>query len=75
VLERYSRSLSRALTTLYPHHDWEEWRFSRKTPRGFWADIKNQRRFLQSVGKKIGVMSMEDWYRVELKSIATQSCP
>eukprot|EP01122_Echinamoeba_exundans_P013866 TRINITY_DN6123_c0_g1_i2.p1 TRINITY_DN6123_c0_g1~~TRINITY_DN6123_c0_g1_i2.p1 ORF type:complete len:408 (-),score=47.96 TRINITY_DN6123_c0_g1_i2:418-1641(-) len=75
VLERYSRSLSRALSSLYPDHSWEEWRFNRKTPRGFWNDVKNQRRFLQSVGKKIGVVSMEDWYRVELKSVAAQSLP
>lgn len=73
-MERYSRSLSKTLSAVYSQHEWEEWKFNKKTPHGFWNDLKNQRRFWDSVGRELGISSMAGWYAVETKNIAPHGC-
>ena len=29
----------------FPEHEWLEWKFENKTPKGFWDNIENQRRY------------------------------
>jgi hypothetical protein len=60
---QYEDSVWRLLTTVYPSHDWQEWRFTR-VPVGFWDDPKGQHKFLSHVAKLHGIKSMSDWYRL-----------
>lgn len=59
----YKNSVSAALAEAFPEHIWEEWKFG-QTPRGFWREIQHQKRFLQSLYKKLDLHSLEDWYLV-----------
>ncbi len=61
---QYNFSPSLLLQTVYPEFQWLPWKFQ-KTSRNFWESVKNQRIFLDWLGKKLGVTSMEDWYNVK----------
>ena len=51
------------MTTVYPEHKWLPWKFE-TCPRNFWADIKNQREFMDWAGKELKLQDMSDWYNV-----------
>jgi hypothetical protein len=59
---RYNGSLYTALKKLYPHHNWDPTKFSR-TPQGHWSSLPNQKEFLDGIGKKLGVQTLDDWYK------------
>jgi hypothetical protein len=62
--------MARLLAKLYPEHSWVLWKFQ-KVPVSFWADITNQRELLDSVGRDIGVKTLEDWYKIPLSKITS----
>jgi len=64
----YYRCFSEMLRSLYPDYDWQEWLFT-NAPHGFWRVPENQRRFMEWVGRKMGVCRWEDWYRVARKDV------
>ncbi|MCP4661704.1 MAG: hypothetical protein GY856_40400 [bacterium] len=51
------------------NYDWKEWFFN-VSPRGFWHDPKNVRRFLDWLGEELGFQSMEDWYQLTIEDVA-----
>lgn len=63
VLVRFGSCTSRLVMEHFPEHDWKPWRFN-KTPKTFWADAKNRRRYLEWLGEQLGYESYEDWYQV-----------
>jgi len=63
-LDLYGRSLSKLLTVVYPHHPWDLSRFASK-PRHYWTSLENQKRFMDELGRKIGVKELDDWYCVQ----------
>jgi len=60
LLRKYDGSLSKLLRTLYPNHKWEIARFSHR-PRNYWNAPDNQKRFMDDLGKKIGINSEADF--------------
>jgi hypothetical protein len=57
------------LKALYPDHEWKIWRFS-ATPKGFWADVNNQRAFFEHVAEVRGFKNKDDWYTITRADIA-----
>lgn len=64
---------------VYKDHEWLPWMFEHAT-RGFWDDKQNQvvfvdwlgkcsKYFVILVGKKLGIKSMEDWYKLQQKDL------
>jgi hypothetical protein len=51
MLQKYGGSVYSAVSTIYPNHQWLEWKFSSLRP-SFWNERDNQRRFLQWVMKE-----------------------
>ncbi len=66
LLTRYNYSLLRIFSSLFPEHDWKPWLF-RWTPRGFWDQPENRRRYMLWLGEQLGFRKMEDWYRVRVR--------
>jgi hypothetical protein len=56
---------------VYSNHQWKKWRFNR-CPRGFWANINNQKECFDGIGRELGVEVLEDWYRIHSKQVAAQ---
>src|SRR5690242_17551671 len=52
---------------LDPHED-HSW-LSQVLPDIFWNDIKNQRQFMDWLGKKFGFTRSNDWYKITFKQI------
>jgi hypothetical protein len=59
----YKDNIRTALRTLYPHHEWLDWKFS-SVARGFWSSTDNQRAFLAWVGNQLGFKDLSGWYSV-----------
>jgi hypothetical protein len=51
-----------------PDHDWQEWRFVTST-KHLWDNVENHRRFIEWVGKKLGVEELKDWYGVSAEQV------
>ena len=45
LFNRYKRSPSKMLSSVYNEHSWNLWKFEH-TPRGFWNQIENQKNYL-----------------------------
>jgi len=55
-------SLEAALTTVYPEYRWDSARFltpGKLRKNGFWADVNNQRQFLDTIGRELGVTQVQ----------------
>jgi hypothetical protein len=66
LLNTYGYSPSRALAAVYPQYKWEPWKFL-NVPKYFWQHPTNQRNYLNSLGNKLGVKTLEDWYMFLMK--------
>lgn len=42
ALSKYNSSLYKALSTIYPQHQWIAWKFDEPLPWGFWSEKSNQ---------------------------------
>lgn len=62
-------SLGAALTTVFPHHSWEIWRFER-VPNGFWESRQNRRAFFEQIYKNLEFQSWEEWYTIRIEVLA-----
>jgi len=65
LLAEYKGVLSTLLAAVFPQHQWDPLKFDR-APRKYWADIENQRLFLNNLSKKLGFKEgdREAWYKV-----------
>lgn len=63
LLEIFGNSVSSALMAAYPEHEWKLFRFE-VVPRGYWSNDKNVQEYLLWLGDKLGLETMEDWYKV-----------
>ncbi|MCP4659821.1 MAG: hypothetical protein GY856_30835 [bacterium] len=64
LLALYGNRISALVRGNFPEYDWHDWLFN-KTPVGFWGNPKNQRRYLEWLGRKLGFERPEDWYQVK----------
>jgi hypothetical protein len=64
VLEQHwNRSAIGAVKECFPDYDWKEWLF-RISPRHFWKDPRNHRRYMKWLGQALGIRRPSDWYGV-----------
>jgi len=59
----YDSTVSAAVKSYLPDYDWKEWMFD-KTPKGFWSQRKNRRRYMLWLGAALGFQTRDDWYAV-----------
>jgi len=57
----YDSTVSAAIKAYLPDYDWKEWMFD-KTPKGFWDQRKNRRRYMLWLGNELGLKTREAWY-------------
>jgi hypothetical protein len=62
-LSHYNSTISEAIMAYLPRHAWKPWMFS-KTPKGFWDDRGNRRRYMQWLAARLGIQEPDDWSRV-----------
>lgn len=68
LLQRHRTSISRMITTVFSEHEWRLDMFIR-APKGLRNDSQGWRESLDSLGRRIGIKQMEDWYNVSLAQI------
>ena len=51
------------MSTIYPEYEWLPWKFNR-CPGSYWTEPANHKKFLDWLGKEIGIKEMSDWYNV-----------
>jgi hypothetical protein len=51
---------------VYPEYEWLPWRFN-IVLKGFWDDVKNQKKFMDWAGKQLDYKNREDWFKVTTK--------
>ena len=51
------------ITSSYPNYQWLPWKFN-QIPKGFWNDKNNVILYINWLGQKLKIKSMEDWYKV-----------
>jgi hypothetical protein len=44
---------------------WQLWKFE-TSPKGFWTDLKNQRKFLDWAALQLQIHTPEQWYDVNI---------
>lgn len=62
-LHRHKLSLTKALTVLYPEHNWDVFKFT-KTPHGTWKDVNNRRTRLQRLALQLKLKNLDGWYKL-----------
>jgi hypothetical protein len=71
ITNNYKSSLYKALKELYPQHDWNPLKFTH-VPHGCWKDKDTQRDALDTLGKKLGVKQLDDWYAVDVNTVTSE---
>jgi hypothetical protein len=61
-LNAYAGSLAKILNDGSGSTEFVDWEFS-NSPMGFWKSMDNQRAFMEWLGKRLGVESLEGWYQ------------
>jgi hypothetical protein len=59
------------LSSVFPEYEWLPWKFP-STPKFFWDDVNNQKKFVEWAAKELGVKKLSDWYKVSQK--VTRQC-
>ena len=72
LLQKYKGSPFHLISTIYPEVEWLPWKFT-QSPKGFWADVENQKTFIQWASKQLNIRDLSDWYNVSPKVIKNQS--
>jgi len=67
LLDYYGNSLRRALSDIYPEHNWLEWGFSKTT--NFYGEIENVKRYVFWLEKQFNISKLDDWYNVSTHRI------
>jgi hypothetical protein len=68
LLKRHDGSQSKLLAAVFPEYDWLPWKFS-VTPKNYWDDPKNQKRFIEWAAKELNVNQPEEWNNITLAVI------
>eukprot|EP01114_Cavostelium_apophysatum_P005030 TRINITY_DN1558_c0_g1_i1.p1 TRINITY_DN1558_c0_g1~~TRINITY_DN1558_c0_g1_i1.p1 ORF type:complete len:545 (+),score=133.12 TRINITY_DN1558_c0_g1_i1:262-1896(+) len=73
ILSYYHNSPMKAITTIYPEHPWQLWRFN-KVPKLFWEDEKILRQAIEYLAKELNIKEPVDWYNVTGAQIEALHC-
>jgi hypothetical protein len=68
VLKEHGNSLSLALISCFPHHNWQPWKFL-QIPKRYWENVQNQRQFIEWLAQELLINDKEDWCRISLHQI------
>jgi hypothetical protein len=68
VLVQFNGSLHTALSAVYPEYDWYPWLFPQNT-KLFWEREGAVYEFFQWLSNHLGLVSLEDWYRVSTNTV------
>jgi len=60
LLAKFNGSVAAMLRDYRPDYDWKEWLFLR-SPKSFWKQADNRRRYLDWLGTQLGYQRPEDW--------------
>lgn len=63
LLYQWKSSAIAGIKECFSEYDWNEWLFT-CAPRSFWNNPKNRRRYMDWLGRQLGIRRTEDWYRV-----------
>jgi hypothetical protein len=74
ILQGYNNSLPKALSALYPNHEWWPWRFH-AVPKDFWENSDNILSFLNWLGPMLQIRELSDWYRISIQQIQRVGAP
>ena len=61
----HADSLFKVLSAVYSEYEWLPWKFD-IVPRNIWADVNNQKKFMEWAGKELKIKEMNDWYKVSV---------
>jgi hypothetical protein len=64
LLTMYDSSVSKALATVYPEHDWKPWMFT-EAPKHFWDQKSNIDVFVNSLRTDLGI-ERNDWTSIHI---------
>eukprot|EP00028_Trichosphaerium_sp_Am-I-7-wt_P003245 CAMPEP_0168521968 /NCGR_PEP_ID=MMETSP0405-20121227/8998_1 /TAXON_ID=498012 /ORGANISM="Trichosphaerium sp, Strain Am-I-7 wt" /LENGTH=334 /DNA_ID=CAMNT_0008543341 /DNA_START=344 /DNA_END=1348 /DNA_ORIENTATION=+ len=68
IVERYDKSISRALKSIFPEIKWIEWKF-KHAPLGYWQNMENQRNKMDFASQELNYKTVDDWERVNRRSL------
>lgn len=71
LLNHHNGSLRAALAEAFPHEDWDSALAGMGKSKRHWESLRNQRAFMEGVGRCHGVTRPEDWRRVTRETIVT----
>jgi len=74
-MKKYKSTIYSIVLSAYPSHPWRPWKFTRPPPKWFETlrekvllndkeAVSLLREFVDQVGQKLGVKSLEDWYSI-----------
>lgn len=69
ILSVHGNSLTKALRAVYPEFEWHLWNFTR-SPKRFWASLKNQRQYVDWLAEQLGIEQQEEWYQTVREDFA-----
>lgn len=64
LLKHFNNSIQNLVAHLFPSYPWEPWNFEAETNPNYWEDKKNQRDYLDWLGKRQGFQDLKDYYRI-----------
>jgi hypothetical protein len=66
IMKQYNNSPSLLVSSLFPDYNWLPWKFV-VTPRTYWREPENIKKFMDWAGKELGVIELKDWYIIPTK--------
>ena len=71
LLNKYGGSPSKLVMAVYDTHQWDKMRFrlAGSNERNHWEDRDNRIAAVRSLGKKLKIEDMSDWYRISLSQM------
>lgn len=65
ISSKHGGSLFKALSTSFPAHNWEPWRFvDERVPGGYWMQLGARRKYFDWLQTRLGYESLDDWYKL-----------
>ena len=66
LIKNFNNSPIKLITSVYPNQNWLPWKFN-QAPKGYWNDENNVKQYINWLGDKLNIKTMEDWYNVSQK--------
>ena len=64
LIALYDFSIPKLVTSLFPNHKWQTWRFD-SLPLTYWLNKANQQEYLQWLSDINGFKNFDDWYNIQ----------